>query len=64
MAQEREQWRGPEMKAHWDATRTYPSGEEGAAISAWAADQCRKALGPEISATGGKLYGALVIDAK
>ena len=36
-----QQW-DPEMKAHWNATQASPSEGSGAAISAWAADQCRE----------------------
>ena len=58
------QCRGPEMKAHWDATHASPSEGVGSAISARAATQRNEALGHEPSAEEAKSHGNLVRAAK
>ena len=63
-AKERAQRWGRELKAHWDATEASPLEGADSAISAWAADQCNKALGPEPLAGEEKLHGNLVRSAR
>ena len=44
-AEEHAQWRNPELKAHWVVTHASRVEGGGAAISAWAAEESKRALG-------------------
>ena len=45
VAEEHAQWRNPALEARWGATHSSAAGGEDAAISAWAAEECRRVLG-------------------
>ena len=56
VAEEHAKLWGPEIKAHSDATHASLLEGVDAVISAWAADQCNKALRQELSAYGGESH--------
>ena len=53
-------WWDPEMMAHRGGNHGCPDEGADAPISAWAADESRKALGQELSEVEEKLQGGLV----
>ena len=56
--------RGPKMKEHWDANHASPVARVNAAISGWAAEECSRASGQELSEEGEKLHGGIMRAAK
>ena len=52
VAEERTQRRDPRIKVGWNVVDASPQGGVGAVISAWAADQCGKFPGQELSVGG------------
>ena len=64
IVKEHEQWRGPEIKAHWNFNGPSPADKVDAALSAWAADECSKALGQGHPGAEERLHGGLARVAK
>ena len=56
--------RGPETKVRWDVSHASPVCGVDAVIFSWAADECDKALGQELSAEEEKSHGNFARTAK
>ena len=64
IVEEHEQWRGPGMRALWEAATASALEGVRAATSAWAEDQRKTTLGQELTAGEERTHGALVRGAK